>query len=610
MYQAHFGLICLPFRLTPDPGFYFESEQFKAAGSMLADALARGEPWVVLVGDTGTGKTTLVRHFVDSLDHVRYAIGEIGSSRLEGDDLLQRIADAFALPFTEAGDPQGRITRWLQELGTHRQEALLVIDEAQALPLANLRLLDALCRLRVDGRGVLHVFLVGQNEPWAAHDAARTGPPIDTGPVCQLRPMDRAETRRYILHRLKTAGWTGVPAFPEAATDEIHERCEGVPRRINVLCDRILLRLFIDNHEDISVEVVQTLHDLLRSEISGEAVGPSFPLLGAHVAVDGEDRPATEDAADAAAMAMAVAMAMPAAPEPRTAEPHPPAPWSAGPVALRPAAPVAPMFRSEAVPPATAEEGQASRSLKFSPWMARAGDDAPGAPAAVGRAARRSRPTRARWLGLLVPVVVLAAAGAAWHAREDTGPAGPAARPAVPPTRHTAQGTVKDQSAAVQPVAPAPAKPVQPAVVQPTAPVVTPSAAPVVAQSSAAPASAATAVANVPAAVVPPATVPAAAPLAEERTAGPSPDVRPATRPASVPAAQHRAATEPEAAAQAAPARSAGQTTPCTAAADVMGLCNGTAAPARAPSPSPSPTPAATPDCDAGRRALGLCETH
>jgi type II secretory pathway predicted ATPase ExeA len=273
MYQAHFGLADLPFRIAPDPKFYFDSGQFQSARSTLEQALSDGDAFVAVIGDIGSGKTTVVRRFVDALDRSRIAVGEVVTSQLEGDDLLRVIADSFDVEPGEPGELLQRLQQWLRETGGQQREALLVIDEAQNLTLFSLQQLQALTDIRRGARPVLHIVLVGEFPPSPLEDARHEGVPVEARRIVKLGPLDRELTREYVLHRLAKAGWSGPPLFPVYATDAVFECSGGIPRRINRLCDRVLLRLFMEQGHEVSVGLVRMVHDLLQAELSGSGTG-------------------------------------------------------------------------------------------------------------------------------------------------------------------------------------------------------------------------------------------------------------------------------------------------------------------------------------------------
>jgi len=301
MYEAHFGLAQLPFRLAPDPRFYVDTAPHRAAIAALMDELRQDEEFIPLVGEFGSGKTTIARRLLEQVHGSRHLIGELPGIRIEGDDLFDRVGEALGLD--EAGDdpPVERLLRQLQDLARDGRDALLLVDDAQSLEAEALARLHALTSVRVDGRAALHVALVGRALPAGVEELRRIGRPVELGAPVRVEALDAAGTRDYILARLARAGWTGRPAFEPGTTAEIHDRCNGNPGRINRLCGHLLLTLYIEGRDDLSPEIVGAVDELLRLELDGQpATAKLPPPAGAGQPAACVAPPATQDAADAA----------------------------------------------------------------------------------------------------------------------------------------------------------------------------------------------------------------------------------------------------------------------------------------------------------------------
>ena len=200
-----------------------------------------------------------------------------------------------------------------------------MIDEAQELGAEPLRWLARLTAQRSDGAPVLQVCLVGHHAPRAIDDLQRSDEALDIGTTCRLRPLEAAETREYILHRLRRAGWTGQPEFTEEATDEIHVRCQGIPRRINLLANRVLLALYTDGGNRVSDALVRDVERRLKAELSGQALPPLPPLPAAQPApvVASSPQPAAAVAAATAPPEPSALFAPSAPASPPTPDPEP-----------------------------------------------------------------------------------------------------------------------------------------------------------------------------------------------------------------------------------------------------------------------------------------------
>ena len=270
MYEAHFGLAELPFRIAPDPRFYVDATPHRMAIRALLGGLGRGEEFTPLVGDFGTGKTTVARRMLEEAEPARHVVAELPHVRVQGDELLDRIAEAVGMRRPKAAPPMGILIPQFEALARAGRDAWLLVDEADSLSVGALTRLRKLTSVRVDGRAALHVFLVGRSMPAAIGELGRIGRPLNIGAPVRMGSLDVVDTHEYILQRLRRAGWTGRPLFDARTTAEIHARCLGTPGRINRLCGRILLHLFMQGRHEIDLEVVCAVDELLHAELNGE----------------------------------------------------------------------------------------------------------------------------------------------------------------------------------------------------------------------------------------------------------------------------------------------------------------------------------------------------
>lgn len=259
MYDQFYGLQGRPFQLTPDPHFYFESATHRKALSYLGYGLAQGEGFIVITGDIGAGKTTLVGHLMNTIDPSRLTAVKIVSTQVEGDDMLRLAAQSFGLAVD--GMPKAQILKQI-EAYLHAQaragkRSLLIVDEAQNLPISAIEELRMLSNFQLGGQSLLQIFLLGQPE---FRDLLKS-PELEqlrqrVIATHHLDPMMRREVEPYILHRLSLVGWTGDPQFTPEAFAAIYAATGGVPRRINVLVSRVLLLGALDQLSVIDAEVV------------------------------------------------------------------------------------------------------------------------------------------------------------------------------------------------------------------------------------------------------------------------------------------------------------------------------------------------------------------
>ncbi len=276
MYSEHYGLNGNPFQLTPDPAFYFESETHRKAMAYLGYGLAQGEGFIVITGDIGAGKTTLVGHLMATIDTSRLTAATIVSTQVEGDDMLRLAAQQLGLQTEEAEKAQliDRIERYLHVQAREGKRTLLIVDEAQNLPVSALEELRMLSNFQAGGRALLQIFLLGQPE---FRDRVKTAPNLEqlrqrVIATHHLDPMNANEIEPYIVHRLSLAGWQGNPKFAPDAFSALYRATDGVPRRLNTLMARVLLFGAVEELDVIDVRSVSAvLNDLAGEEMEPEA---------------------------------------------------------------------------------------------------------------------------------------------------------------------------------------------------------------------------------------------------------------------------------------------------------------------------------------------------
>ena len=245
MYTDHYGLSAAPFQLTPDARFWFESATHKKAMAYLGYGLAQAEGFIVVTGEIGAGKTTLVGHLMAAADPARLEVVKIVSTQVGGDDMLRLAAQAFGLPTegVEKAQLLGRIERYLADNARTGRNILLIVDEAQNLGTAALEELRMLSNFQVDGASLLQILLLGQPE---FRDRLNSAPALEqlrqrVIATHHLDPMTAAEVLPYVEHRLTLAGWTGNPQFTGDAATRLHAASGGLPRKINLVATRALL---------------------------------------------------------------------------------------------------------------------------------------------------------------------------------------------------------------------------------------------------------------------------------------------------------------------------------------------------------------------------------
>jgi general secretion pathway protein A len=266
MYEQFYGLSAKPFQLRPDPSFFFGSKGHKRATAYLEYGLSQGEGFIVITGEVGAGKTTLVRNLFRKLQSENIVAAQIANTHLDSDDTLRMVAAAFGLPYEDATKATllTRLEQFLRQCEQQGKRALLVVDEAQNLTPHTVEELRMLSNFQSADKSLLQTFLLGQpefRETLLSGDMKQLQQRVIA--TYHLGPMDAPETRSYIEHRLHTVGWRGDPAFTEDAFAAIHDFTGGIPRKINTLCDRLLLMGYLEEiHAFGSAEVNEVISDI------------------------------------------------------------------------------------------------------------------------------------------------------------------------------------------------------------------------------------------------------------------------------------------------------------------------------------------------------------
>lgn len=262
MYDQFYGLQGRPFQLTPDPHYYFESATHRKALSYLGYGLAQGEGFIVITGDIGAGKTTLVGHLMQTIDPSRLTAVKIVSTQVQGDDMLRLAAQSFGLAtegMTKAATLQ-QVEAYLHMQARAGRRTLLIVDEAQNLAVSAIEELRMLSNFQLGGQSLLQIFLLGQPE---FRDLLKS-PQLEqlrqrVIATHHLEPMMANEVEPYVIHRLTVAGWDGRPIFSRDAFAALYAATGGVPRRLNALVSRVLLMGAIEQLEAIDADVVQAV---------------------------------------------------------------------------------------------------------------------------------------------------------------------------------------------------------------------------------------------------------------------------------------------------------------------------------------------------------------
>jgi general secretion pathway protein A len=259
MYESFFGLTERPFNLLPDPDFLYLSPQHKLARAYLEYGLTQKLGFVVLTGEIGTGKTTLIKSLLKARA-VKQRLGVLYQTSFGAEDLLELLLKEFEIK----GNFHSRTTRlsafneFLIKAYSRGEHVVLIVDEAHNLGAAALEELRLLSNIQSDKEPLLQVILVGQpnlrdrlRQPSLRQLAQRVGVHF------HLQPLDEEETKEYIRYRLARAGGSGI--FTPSALEKIYECTRGVPRRINAWCDLALVAAFAESRQEIDREFLETV---------------------------------------------------------------------------------------------------------------------------------------------------------------------------------------------------------------------------------------------------------------------------------------------------------------------------------------------------------------
>ncbi len=287
MYEEHFGLTGRPFQLTPDPRFWFETATHRKAMAYLGYGLAQGEGFIVITGDVGAGKTTLVGHLLATIDPTRLNAIKIVSTAIEAEDLLRIVATGLGVdaPGKSKAELLQLIERGLHAVARTGRRTLLIVDEAQALPVSALEELRMLSNFQAGGHALLQIFLLGQPEFRDRLHGSDRLEQLRQRVIAthHLDPMEPEEVEPYIAHRLALVGWQGRPDFADEAFPVMFWASQGVPRLLNQLAGRVLLHCAVEG-----VELVD----------AGTVMAVAGDMLGGGAGATVEDEPVQEDQAE------------------------------------------------------------------------------------------------------------------------------------------------------------------------------------------------------------------------------------------------------------------------------------------------------------------------
>jgi type II secretory pathway predicted ATPase ExeA len=261
MYLEHFGLTAQPFRLTPDSGFLFMSEPHSRAKAFMDYTVWNREGFVVITGEIGCGKTTLIQKLLSELDKSVVVVAKLLQTQLDEVEFLQAVLLEFGLNPKNANkaDLLDMLSSFLGEQFVQHKRIVLVVDEAQNLSRKVLEEIRILAELETQKEKILHVILVGQpqlNEILDHPEMEQLKQRVKLR--YHIRALSEEEHAGYIRHRLSIVGASNRTLFPPETLPLIYQYSGGIPRLINTLCDTVLTCAWADNLSEITTEIVET----------------------------------------------------------------------------------------------------------------------------------------------------------------------------------------------------------------------------------------------------------------------------------------------------------------------------------------------------------------
>jgi len=273
MYKDFYNLSESPFQLNANLDFFFNSAGHKRAKAYLRYGLIQGEGFVVVTGEPGTGKTMLVKELFQSLEQDKdIIIGLMVTSQVGAEDTLRMLLSVFNISY-EFNDNKvnllSSLETFFKKKARQGKRVLLVVDEAQNLPKESIEELRMLSNFEWEGRVIFQIFLVGQEElGQLLYASGMDQVKQRIVATYHLKAIEENEIKQYILFRLSKAGWSNNPEFKEDIFAAIYQFTKGIPRRINTLCDRLLLYGYLEELSVIDLESTQHVIREIKADYS------------------------------------------------------------------------------------------------------------------------------------------------------------------------------------------------------------------------------------------------------------------------------------------------------------------------------------------------------
>jgi general secretion pathway protein A len=278
MYQRFFGLRESPFNVNPDPRYLFLTRQIQEALAGLTYGIQNRKGFILLTGEVGTGKTTLLNRLLDWLRGQRVATAYIFNSRMDVNHLFDFMMADFEIPCESREKSQIllRLNQWLLERYRAGETAVLIVDEAQNLSPDVLEEIRLLTNLETSTEKLLQIVLTGQpelEEKLKMPSLRQLRQRITLR--CRTSPLTLEETFGYVAERLRIAGANGEPIFSKEAIETVQTYSRGIPRVVNLLCEHAMINAYVDGLRPIPAHLVEEV----AREFQLDEIGPVAPGL-------------------------------------------------------------------------------------------------------------------------------------------------------------------------------------------------------------------------------------------------------------------------------------------------------------------------------------------